>query len=62
MTTDQAARIIRSHGIDAWATDDPTTVLAMAVSVECRPSGQIVRAEPVLLATDYVTVWAWLGY
>ena len=62
MAATAAARLIRSHGIDAWPTDDPATVLAMAVTVESRPSGPIVRAEPVLIATGRSTVMAWLGY
>ncbi len=57
-----AARFIRSHGIDAWPTADRAVVLAMNVTVETRPSGPIVRAEPVLLATDRRTVAEWLGY
>lgn len=57
-----AIRFIRSHGIDAWPTDDSTMVLAMAESVETRPSGPIVRREPILLATTRREVMGWLGY
>ena len=62
MTSDLAARLIRSHGIDAWATDNPATVLAMDVTTERTPHGITTRAEPVLLVTDRREVMEWLGY
>ncbi len=60
MNSTIAARIIRSHGIDAWSTDDPDVVLAMDVSTERLPGGIVTRCEPVLL--DPSTIREWLGY
>lgn len=62
MTSDHAARFIRSHGIDAWSTTDPTTVLAMDVTTERRPGGVIARAEPTILPARLSSIRAWLGY
>ena len=62
MTSEHAARFIRSHGIDAWATDDPTTVLAMDVTTERMARGVAVRAVPVVLPARLSPIRAWLGY
>ena len=63
MTSDHAAIIIQAHGIDAWATDDPDVVLAMATWTRCLPGGVMSISEPVLLdATDRTSIMEWLGY
>ncbi len=62
MTSDRAARFIRSHGIDAWPTDDLATVLAMNVTTQRTAHGIITRAEPVLIPTGPAVLLMWLGY
>ncbi len=62
MTSEHAARFIRSHGIDAWPTDDLATVLAMDVTTERRPGGIVARAVPVILPARLSPIRAWLGY
>lgn len=62
MTSEHAARFIRDHGIDAWPTRDPSTVLAMDVTTERRAGGVIARAVPIILPARLSPIRAWLGY
>ncbi len=62
MTSERAARFIRSHGIDAWAMAEPRRVLAMDVTTERLPGGIVTRAVPVVLFTGLERIRRWLGY
>ncbi len=61
MTSERAARLLRSHGVHAWPTDDRDVVLTVDVTVEPTLHGPILRVRPVLIGTSRLEVMEWLG-